>query len=206
MSESKTEILDSPKIFPPRGFNLMNSVRSVHWHFEPWVSQTWLVAAGVAFIRDNEEELSNVSDLDRVVRAYLETVARAEKARRLGYAPSDEVFYTPMVIAKLLPVALELEDALQPSYDPEADHRGGGDYGEFVAALLDVRRAWVNAAFRDSEMRFIEERFCRDMEYAYIAAAYGVDVEVVKEQIARGLRRMMNFLGGRDPKKVLRNG
>lgn len=208
--DSKTENSDSQNIFPPRNwhrtFSLGPLVDSVHWHFEPWVDRQVLAKAGRDFILDNLEELTDVSDLDKVVRAYLETVAREEKAKALGYAPSDEVFYTPMVVAKLLPVALELEDALQPSYDPEADHRGGGDYGDFVASLLDVRRAWIGVAFRRDEMRLIEARFVNDWEYDRIAAAYSMDEEEVSKQIARGLRRMVDFLGGRDPRKVMQHG
>jgi hypothetical protein len=189
-------------------YSLRPLVDSVHWHFEPWIDKEALTRAGRDFLLDNLEDLANVSDLNKVVRAYLETVAREEKAKALGYAPSDEVFYVPMVVAKLLPVALELEDALQPSYDPEADHRGGGgaDYGDFVASLLDVRRAWIGTAFRNDEMRLITARFVEDWEYGHIAAAYSMDEEEVKKQIARGLRRMEEFLGGRDPRKVMEHG
>lgn len=204
MTIQKTEIPESPKIFPPQGFRLMPLVDSVHWHFSPWIDKWELWAAGANFVLANEEALTDVSDLDKVVRAYLESVARDEKAKALGYAPSDEQFYTPMVVAKLLPIALELEDALQPSYDPEADHRGGGDYGEFVASLLDVRRAWINSAFRNSEMAILKRRFVEDQDWTFIAATLGMEMEEVQKQATRGLRRMVNFLGGTDPRKVVR--
>lgn len=204
MTIQKTEIPESPKIFPPQGFRLMPLVDSVHWHFSPWIDKWELWAAGANFVLANEEALTDVSDLDKVVRAYLEQVARDEKAKALGYAPSDEQFYTPMVVAKLLPIALELEDALQPSYDPEADHRGGGDYGEFVASLLDVRRAWINSAFRNSEMAILKRRFVEDQDWTFIAATLGMEMEEVQKQATRGLRRMVNFLGGTDPRKVVR--
>lgn len=204
MTIQKTEIPESPKIFPPQGFRLMPLVDSVHWHFSPWIDKWELWAAGANFVLANEEALTDVSDLDKVVRAYLESVARDEKAKVLGYAPSDEQFYTPMVVAKLLPIALELEDALQPSYDPEADHRGGGDYGEFVASLLDVRRAWINSAFRNSEMAILKRRFVEDQDWTFIAATLGMEMEEVQKQATRGLRRMVNFLGGTDPRKVVK--
>lgn len=184
-------------------FTLRPLVDSVHSHF-PATDKETLVTAGRRFILENMEALSNVSDLDRIVRAYLEQVARDEKAKTLGYDPYDEQFYTPAVVGKLLPVALELEDALQPSYDPEAEHRGGGDYGEFVASLLDVRRAWIGTAFRGDEMRVLEMRFVQDRPYSQIAAMLNADLEEVEKQASRGLRRMTNFLGGSDPRKVLK--
>lgn len=185
-------------------FSLRPLVESVHWHFSAWIDKEELMEAGRDFILDNLEALATVGDLDRVVRAYLETVARDAKAKTLGYDTHDEAFYSAAVIGKLLPVALELEDALQPRYDPEAEHRGGGDYGEFVTALLDVRSAWIGTAFRGDEMRLLKARYVEDWEDDRIAAVYNMDEDEVRKQIFRGLNRMVSFLGGFDPRKTVK--
>ena len=129
-------------------------------------------------------------------------MARAEKARILGYHIDDEVFYTPKVIAVLLPTALDLEDALAPTFDPTVEHTGsggGGHYGDLATSLIDVRSAWANTAFRGSEMQLIKARYVDDLEWDHIAASYGMTLEAVQLEVIRGLRRLMNTLGGKNP-------
>jgi len=141
----------------------------------------------------------NVSGLERVVKSYLESLARKEKAACLGYHVDDECTYSPKVIAELLPMTFAIEAALLPAAaSDDAPGRGGNPHGQgdFVASLLDVRRAWITTAFRGDESRLIEARYVDDMSIEHIAGSFSTTPDEVKKQLARGLRRMVETLGG----------
>lgn len=147
----------------------------------------------------DKEEGADLKGLERVVRSYLESVARKEKALSCGYHQDDECFYTPKVLAELLPMVFDIEASLLPAAPTDdAPGRGSNPHGQgdFVASLLDVRGAWLSTAFRGDEARMIEARFVDDMDWNHLAASFGVEEEDAKKTVAIGLRRMSNALGG----------
>jgi hypothetical protein len=147
----------------------------------------------------DKEGGADINGLQRVVKSYLDSVARAEKALVCGYHVDDEAYYRPAVIAELLPICLDIEAALLPSAPvDDAPGRGGNPHGQgdFVASLLDVREAWTSTAFRGDEMQLIKARFVEDLEWGHIAASFGIDVETAQKRVAIGLRRMAERLGG----------
>jgi len=164
---------------------------------EAWEYRIRHVTLVASFL--NREEGPDMRGLERVIRSYLESVARSEKALVSGYHVDDEAYYTPKVVAELLPLCLDIEAALLPSAPTDdAPGRGGNPHGQgdFVTSLLDVREAWTTTAFRGSEMQYINAHFVEDMSWELIAATYGVDVEEVQRRTAIGLRRMSEALGG----------
>lgn len=145
----------------------------------------------------------DMSGLNRVVRSYLESVARKERALCRGYHPDDETYYSPKVVAELLPMVFDIEAALLPAAaSDDAPGRGSNPHGQgdFVASLLDVRNAWITTAFRGDEARLIESRFVDDMSWEHIAASFQIDVEDAKRTVSIGLRRMSERLGGLPPR------
>lgn len=192
---------------------LARAAESVAYKYDDYVSaetmyeDAWLwrirhVALVSSFL--DKEEGADMRGLEKVVRSYLESVARAEKALVCGYHTDDEAYYTPRVVAELLPVCLDIEAALLPSAPTDdAPGRGGNPHGQgdFVTSLLDVREAWTNTAFRGSEMRLIEARYVEDREWPQIAAMYGMEVEDVQRTVSIGLRRLSEFLGGLPSKR-----
>lgn len=191
---------------------LSDAAEAVAYHWSEWLSfddlyqEAWLwrlrhTALVNSFL---EKEEPDVRGLERVIKSYLESVARKEKAICSGYQPDDEVFYTPRVVAELLPLTLDIEAALLPAAPPDGDKLGGtgNPHGssDFVTSLLDVRNAWLTTAFRGDEMRLTEARYVDGWEWDRIAASYSTDVEEVKAQVARGLRRLSNTLGGLPPR------
>lgn len=187
---------------------LARAAESIAYRYDDYVSEetmceeAWLwrirhVTLVASFLE--KEGGADVTGLERVVKSYLDSVARAEKALVCGYHPDDEAFYTPKVIAELLPVCMDIEAALLPSAPTDdAPGRGGNPHGQgdFVTSLLDVREAWTSTAFRGSEMSYIKARYVDDMSWDLIAATHGVDVEEVQKRTAIGLRRMSERLGG----------
>ena len=187
---------------------LARAAESVAYKYSDYVSEetmyedAWLwrirhVSLVNSFL--SKEEGADVRGLERVVRSYLESVARQEKALVSGYHVDDEAYYTPRIIAELLPMVFDIEAALLPSAPTDdAPGRGGNPHGQgdFVTSLLDVREAWTNTAFRGSEMQYVKARYVDDMSWDLIAATHSVDVEEVQKRTAIGLRRMSEKLGG----------
>ena len=187
---------------------LARAAESISYKYDDYVSpetmyeEAWLwrirhVTLVASFLE--KEGGADMSGLERVVKSYLDSVARAEKALVCGYHVDDEAFYRPAVIAELLPMVFDIEAALLPSAPTDdAPGRGGNPHGQgdFVTSLLDVREAWTSTAFRGSEMDYIKARFVDDLEWGHIAASFGVDVEEVQKRTATGLRRMSERLGG----------
>ena len=197
---------------------LARAAEAVAYKFNDYVSEETLyedawhwrirhVSLVKSFLEPAEGEV-NVNGLEKVVRSYLESVARKEKALTHGYHPDDESFYSPKVIAELLPLVFDIEAALLPSATTDdAPGRGGNPHGQgdFVTSLLDVRGAWTSTAFRGSEMDYIRARYVEDLDWGHIAASFGVDVEEVQRRTAIGLRRMSERLGGLPPKRCAEN-
>jgi hypothetical protein len=186
---------------------LERAAAEVAYHYKDFVSEedlyqeAWLWRLRHPKLVESHlgKERPDVSGLQRLVRSYLEALARREKAACRGYHPDDESFYSPAVIAELLPMTLDIEAALLPAAaSDDAPGRGSNPHGQgdFVASLLDVRDAWINTAFRGDEARLIEARFCDDMAWGHIAASFGLKEEDVKRKVSVGLRRMSEHLGG----------
>jgi hypothetical protein len=187
---------------------LEKAALSVAYSYKDWISEADLYQSAwewrlrhpvlVSSFMDREEG-ADVKGLERVIRSYLESVGRKEKALACGYHPDDEMFYRPAVIAELLPMVFDIEASLLPAApSDDAPGRGSNPHGQgdFVASLLDVRQAWLTTPFRGDESRMIEARYVDDMEWDHLAASFGVEVEDAKRTVAIGLRRMANQLGG----------
>ena len=187
---------------------LSRAAESIAYHYSDYVSfetmyqDAWEYRIRHVVLVDsflNREEGPDMRGLERVIKSYLESVARAEKALVCGYHVDDEAFYRPAVIAELLPICLDIEAALLPSAPvDDAPGRGGNPHGQgdFVASLLDVREAWMSTAFRGDEMQLIKARYVEDLEWGHIAASFGIEVEDAQKRVAIGLRRMSERLGG----------
>jgi hypothetical protein len=196
---------------------LARAAESVAYKYDDYVSfETMYEEAWLYRIRHlilvssflDREEGADMRGLEKVIRSYLESVARAEKALACGYHVDDEAYYRPAVIAELLPMVFDVEAALLPSAPTDdAPGRGGNPHGQgdFVTSLLDVREAWTGTAFRGDEMRLIEERYVKDRDWPQVAAIYGIEVEDAQRTVAIGLRRMSEFLGGLPSKQCKPN-
>lgn len=177
---------------------------SVHYHYKDTVELDDLTQEGWVFVYSHPKLVAkhegDMTGLERVIRSHLLAVAQKENALKRGFHIDDVVYYTPRVIAEVLPLCMDIEEALAPKASAPDDgagrvHNPHGQ-GDFVATLIDVRNAWIVTAFRQDEAQLIHARYVEDLNYHEIAASYGHDVEEVKRRIAIGLRRMTNVLGG----------
>jgi DNA-directed RNA polymerase specialized sigma24 family protein len=187
----------------------LRCAESVHYHHKDYTTVDDLYQSAWEYLlrhpvmwsqfEEAEDRVMAERTLDRIVMDHLRGIARREKAERSGYHVDDECTYSPKVIAELLPMTFAIESALLPAAaSDDAPGRGGNPHGQgdFVASLLDVRNAWITTAFRGDEARLIEARFVDDMSVEHIAASFSTTPDEVKKQLARGLRRMVERLGG----------
>lgn len=139
------------------------------------------------------------SQLQRAVADYLRLVAQRERAAQTGYHPDDVVYYTPAMIAGLLPQAVDILEATAPKGGDQEDTKGPSDpHGQsgFVTSLIDVANAWLITPYRDDEKQILRLRYIDDLNWGEIALSLGHDMEEVKRRAAIGLRRTVDILGG----------
>jgi hypothetical protein len=167
-----------------------------HLYQEAYV---WLLRHPLTVIECLKEDVKGARMLNQIVVDYLRSVARADRAALRGYSPDDECFYTPAVIAELLPLTLDLENALRPTVTDDVRTSGGGDPstgGDLLVMLLDVRSAWANTPLSNDESEYLNALYMERMDLHHIAGSYQVEVEDVERIVKRGLRKLVDFLGG----------
>lgn len=137
--------------------------------------------------------------LSSLVHDYLLGVAQAEKAAVGGYSPDDVAYYSPRTLAEMLPACFEIDEsvlsAAAPGEGSGSGHNPHGQ-GDYIATLMDVRHAWEAAGFRDDERHFIDAHYRQGYNIPLLAITSQTTQEEVKRQLSRGLRRMVEVLGG----------
>lgn len=139
------------------------------------------------------------SQLQRAVNDHLRLVAQRERAQQTGYHMDDVEFYSPGMIATLLPQAVDIIEATAPGGGATDDVKGASDpHGQsgFLTSLIDVANAWIVTKFREDEKQILGLRFIEDLNWGEISASTGHDMEEVKRRAALGLRRLVKTLGG----------
>lgn len=206
-----TRVLDINLSLDPALPHLERCSAATERRFLLWVSEEFLYEEAYAWrlrhpvLVDTLLKEGKVNELERHVMDYLTGVARAEKAKTCGYHPDDESFYTPGVIAQLLPMTLDVAGAVLTAAPPDRDEGGRTNnphkQSDFISMLADVARAWATTPLNRTESRVIEMRFLDDMDYDHIAASLQMEKEDVEKAAARGLRRLCDRLGGLPTKK-----
>lgn len=132
-----------------------------------WVSEEDFKATLWAWVAENQPLVTQMikneykAQLVTKLRGVGEVYARAEKAARSGYSPSDEVFYSKRKLASMLP------DAFNPEATPPIEtYHENGLYTEWAAELADIRRVlkskrllplndyWVLRAYAHGEKEY----------------------------------------------------
>lgn len=114
-----------------------------------------------------------------------EVYARKDKAAKVGYLPTDEVFYGITTIRELLPIAVSDETVVLRKENEEGRvvKSGPPKVMEYETAVADLRKAYRRLSSK----------------YRTVLAKYVAGVEVDEVQVNRALRFMQRKLGGRRP-------
>lgn len=128
--------------------------------------------------------------LQRRLRGVADRYARKQKALSVGYSPVDEVFYGMKQLACLLPDAFD-PDAQVPQTGPSDTPSGSGTsvYGDWQAALMDVRRALKRV---NPTVVHELQRWCEQGQPAS-------QIENTNGIVRSSLRELQRALGGPSP-------
>lgn len=136
-------------------------------------------------------------------RRHVEKIARKEKAAKLGYQMGDEFFYDTMLIATLLPVALQFETqgaVLVNQIDDGTPRKPPvpSEGGNILGMVIDVRAAYELVT--SDEQLLLEQRYGKDpLILSDIAVAWNVSDSTIDRRIQVALRKIIDNLGGPSP-------
>ena len=136
------------------------------------------------------------------IRRAGERYARKEKARALGYELGDEYFYRLELIEGLIKVvgsgeAYLTNQVLDPDVHGVKAKKLANEGNNLAAMISDVDKAMKKL---DPRMQgILTSRFTNDMPLAEIASAWDISPQRVEQLIAKGLRDIVEFLGGKNP-------
>lgn len=152
---------------------------------------------------DPQERKRGERALIVAMRRECERHARKEKAAKSGYRPEDEYFYRPVVIEKIIEViltgGLELAGQVFDPVDMGAKRRTkpASEGGDLMAMIADVDAALRSLDDRTRSM--MEMRHGDGMTLVDIAQQHGITPQRVEQVTQRGMRKMVDFLGGSSP-------
>lgn len=138
-------------------------------------------------------------DLVRCMELY----ARREKAQKLGYDPEDEQFYSAVLVGALLP-AVVLEEWEPPPIEPDGSRAVSdpAEGGLWQTARADVAKAWARAApaMADDMRAALVAYYVDGYSQTEVGAMLGIEQSAVSRKLKRGIRKVVNELGGEKPR------
>ena len=136
------------------------------------------------------------------LRRHCQRAARREKALRSGYHIEDEYFYRPMMVENLIKVWGSGDyDIAGQVFDPS--EMGGkrmkvaSEGNNLLAMIADVDAAMK--AIDDRDRSILVDRFIHERTLQEIADEMGVSVQRVDQLSDRGIRKVIEYLGGWNP-------
>jgi RNA polymerase sigma factor (sigma-70 family) len=150
-------------------------------------------------VEDKKEYRLGIKRLSKTFNRMADKYCRREKAKKLGYLPTDEYFYTPGLIEQLLPYAFKGE---VPTKDPNNEFvsNGGGDPatgGGFLATMYDIRKT-INK-LTPAEYGILRMRFEDGMKLEQIADYFDSSTSTVDRKINSAIKKLIKELGGESP-------
>lgn len=146
--------------------------------------------------------------LTRDLRVEMELYARRERAAFLGYNVEDEQFYSKSLIEAALPAALS-GDLSSPAQGLELGRKPGGptsEGGDWQVIVMDVQIALSAAGLTDEERACLSHHYRDGEAQADIARLLNTDQSSVSRALARGVRKVIDSLGGGRPRECWEAG
>ena len=147
-----------------------------------------------------EDERKAAYRLRRDIRDHLDKVARENRAQALGYAPEDEEFYGRQMILNMLPHVIE-GNSTPPTTGQSEVHTPSdpAEGGKWLAAYLDVQRAWDTAPLTADQHVLLIERVFSGLTLVELADQYGVSDRTISRRVNVALKVLSDALGGDRP-------
>jgi RNA polymerase sigma factor (sigma-70 family) len=154
------------------------------------------------------EGKSDVKQGERSTLKYLqkraEKYARQQKANKLGYEVDDEYFYQSGLIEGLLSVLATGDYELAGQILDPADAGGRrkkslpSEGNNIIALVSDVDRAFKRLSERDKQILMLKH--ASGLSSQEIADQMGVTRQRIDQLLHRGVRKMVEELGGSNPR------
>ena len=137
------------------------------------------------------------------MRRHCVRLARKDKAKALGYMPEDEYFYTPALVESLIKVwgtgDYELAgQILDPNQSgAKRTSKPANEGNDMLAMIADVGSAMRRLELRDYSV--LMQRYCDGQTLHQIGEFLEVSPQRVEQISQRAVRKVIEFLGGRNP-------
>lgn len=158
----------------------------------------WLRRDGQGNIKQGERSIL------KFFHKRAEKYAREQKAQALGYEPDDEYFYQSVLIESLISVLSTGDYELAGQILDPADVGGRrkkslpSEGNNIVALVADVERAFKTLSERDQQVLML--KYGSALSSQEIADQMGVTRQRIDQLLHRGVRKMVEVLGGENPR------
>ena len=148
--------------------------------------------------QDEEDYRRGENALRKSLYRQGDRFCRTAKARRAGYEPRDEAFYTEALLDDLLPEAWsELHEVGKHHEEGPRSVSNPSEGGNFVTSLIDVRVGLSKLDKWDFEI--LAARYRDGVHPQDMAEDLGVSRTTVDRRVRKALRALTNKLGGESP-------
>lgn len=150
---------------------------------------------------DHDEKQRGLRALHKTMTRLAQVYCRKEKARSVGYMPSDEYFYTRSLVSALI-TALHNEGKMVVNQVGEGSSRRAkldSEGNDILAMLSDVESAL--SVLEPAQQELLNRVYGESVDVTVIADENGVTRQAVDGRVNRALDRMIKELGGDYPYK-----
>lgn len=172
-----------------------------------------LVSIGYTWIAKHKDKVLEWSDKEQhpagwkalglSMLRYMNREIAKERAKRTGSSTQDAFYYTPGIIAEVLPDIWDADDRMPSQAGDKPDtRRGRSQPNEGMnreAVLADVSQAVSRLAVE--ERNLLQARFYSNLTVAEIARLYGISDDTVTRRVNNAIRTVNDLLGGESPWK-----
>jgi RNA polymerase sigma factor (sigma-70 family) len=148
---------------------------------------------------EDEEQLNKgVRMLARALQRQADKYCRSKKAQFLGYNLEDEAYYSPTILAEILPFVWHEVAETRNGSKPRVS--GGGnpaEGGTFVVQLIDVRKAL--GKLEPNDKMILHMKFYEDLTFQELANNLEISDTTAHRKVNGALRRLSRELGGQSP-------
>ena len=148
---------------------------------------------------DKDERQRGLRALHKTMTRLAHVYCRKEKAKSVGYMPSDEYFYTRSLVSALI-TALHNEGKMVVNQVSEGSPRRAkldSEGNDILALLADVETAL--AVLEPVQQDLLHRVYGDGVDVTAIADENGITRQAVDGRVNRALDRMIKELGGEYP-------
>ena len=147
---------------------------------------------------DPEEHKAGVKKLGKSLRRQADKYCRRAKAQAVGYHLEDEAYYSPTILAEILPfVWYEVAETRNGSKPRVSGGGNPAEGGTFVVQLIDVRKALTK--LEPNDRMILHMKFYEDLTFQELAHNLEISDTTAHRKVNGALRRLSRELGGQSP-------